>query len=508
MLRLLYIYLLLIPVCSYGQTGNDSLVLDYKREIDKQNFLYHNLSSDENFGEVQLDYSNEHGNRKLAQEPQLTRAINFYTYGANQLGNFRISGDFLFNKIFDDSLSFGQRNNIDKWSPFNYYASKAGNYERQNYKTDLTLSYKWHKIQPFLNINYLSHWTTGSVDPRFESKKFEMKYNPGVIFHAKKSKIGLKAILGNGRENLAVSYKNGDYKQSLLYPERIHYLNMGYGYSVLKDSMILRKYSNLYGGEITLGTRIKKAIIDVIATFERLKEQSTYDLQSTKIYNIKGRYIEDRYKLKALLQLPTEKQTHHLLALEGNYTSGYDGHQAFSNDLSRKNYTVDYFEGKVSYLFTRQKSNAWNYSLGMQGTIYSIERNDYASNLEVSNSFVVLNPKLTVHHRISGKDDISLGLSPAYTMALRNALNYSPNSLNMYIQRVVFTDYNYYSSQAFSGNITAKWQTKRIATDYWTGLKISYTMEKNTAVTNPQPMGDFYPNAVRNSLSLGVYINL
>src|SRR5690606_17443963 len=150
--------------------------------------LSHNLSTAQNFGEVSLNYSSKTGDRRLSQQSHSKNAVEFYAFGANQLGDFRVSGDFLFDKIFEDSLAFGQRNDIDKWSPFQYYASKAGKYERQNYKANVTLSYKWTKlIQPFFNVNYLHHWTTGSIDPRFESKKFEMKYNPGLILNFKES---------------------------------------------------------------------------------------------------------------------------------------------------------------------------------------------------------------------------------------------------------------------------------------------------------------------------------
>src|SRR5690606_22271205 len=104
-----------------------------------------------------------------------------------------------------------------------------------------------------ININYQTHWTTGSVDPRPDSKKFILKYNPGLTVKVKdRTTLGLMAIIGSSSEDISLDYKNRIYSQSLTFPERIHYINFGYGYSSIKDTSGLRKYTRHIGGELSV----------------------------------------------------------------------------------------------------------------------------------------------------------------------------------------------------------------------------------------------------------------
>jgi hypothetical protein len=503
-----YLITVLFPICVFAQTGNDSLLLNYQKKISENNFLKHNLSSPSNFGEVSLDYSSRKGDRRLSQEAHNRNGVEFYALGANQLGKFRVSGDFLFDKIFEDSLAFGQRNGIDRFSPFNYYASKAGKYERQNYKANVTLSYDWKwGIQPFFNVNYLHHWTTGSVDPRFDSKKFEMKYNPGLIFHINESKLGFKAILGNGRENLGVSYKNKNFSSSLLYPDRIHYLNMGYGFNNIKDTLNTRKYSKIFGGEVSLNTKLGKSVLDFSSSFERKDENNSNDIKSTKIYNIRSTYTEDLYTLQGLLQIP-QTNNHHLISIKGNYVNGNDGHIEFSNDRSRINYSVNYLETNLGYLFTRKRPTSWNYDIGFDVNYFSIQRKDYASTIDVNNTFVQLSPAILLRYQQKELDNIQFGFAPSYTKSINNSIQYSQNSLNSYIEGVVFWDYDYYRSNAIQLNWSAKWNTKRISSQYWTGIKIDYSYARNLNSNIKESLSNFGSNASVKNFSIGLYLNL
>lgn len=502
-----YIITVLFPVCLFAQAGNDTLLLEYQKALLKENFLKHNLSAVPNFGEVSLNYSSNTGDRRLSQQAHNRNSLEFYALGANQLGDFRISGDFLFDKIFEDSLAFGQRNDIDRWSPFNYYASKAGKYEIQNYKTNLTLSYNFKNgFQPFFNVNYLHHWTTGSVDPRVESKKFEMKYNPGLIYNFKKSSIGAKAILGNGRENLGLDYKSDNYASSLLYPDRIHYLNMGYGFNNIKDTLNTRKYSLILGTELSFNTQIGNNILDISSSFERKRENNSNDIRSSKKYNIRSKYIEETFNLNASLQLP-QAHSQQLFMLDANYVNGYDGHVEFAPDLSRVNYTVKYLETTANYLFTRLSPQVWNYDLGLDVNYFSVDRNDYASTLAVANSYVRISPIFRVRYDQENLDNLQFAFTPGYQKSLSNSIQYSTNALNNYIQGVVFWDYDYYLTNAYQLNWTARWTTKRISSQYWTGINLSYNYHRNLERSG-DALSSFKPNATLQHFTIGLFLNL
>lgn len=504
-----FIVLVFFPVCTYAQTGKDSIyILDHEQIIYSKNFQNHNLSSPLDLGVVTLNYFGNEGSRRLAQQAYRNQEVNFYAVGANQLGDFRLSGDFLFNKVFEDSLSYGQRNNLDEWSPFNYYATKAGKYERQNYKSNVTLSYKFNNaIQPFFNINYLSHWTTGSVDPRFESKKFEMKYNPGIILHHKVSNIGLKAIFGKGRENMGISFKNTNYSQSLIYPDRIHYLNLGYGLNSIKDTLNTRKYSKIIGGEVSLHTKFGRSIIDIDASLERKDDDNTNDLKSTNVYRKRGEYQQDTYKVNSSLQLMRNNE-HHLFLLNANYISGKDGLINFSPTFDKVNYSINYLQTKGAYLYTRTSPKKWNYDLGLDVDYFSINRKDYASFLSVKNVFIHATPKLNLRSQISNSDYLQLGFQPKFILDIDNSIHYSPNSLNNYIQGVVFWDYDYYRTNAMNLNWNFKWMTSKISSDYLVGIKANYNFEKSFNNPNDTYLSKFTQSSNRRQYSISLFINL
>lgn len=501
--------LVFLPICALAQIGKDSIYVNpYPKRIYTQNFLQHNLSSPANFGEMSLGYTNRKGNGKLAQHAHDSQNIDFYALGANQLGDFRISGDFLFNKIFEDSLSFGQRNNIDTWSPFNYFASKAGTYERQNYKSNITISYNWkQKIQPFFNVNYLSHWTTGSVDPRFESKKFEMKYNPGVIFNFDQFNFGAKAILGVGRENLGVSYKNTNYSQSLMFPERIHYLNLGYAYVSIKDTVNTRKYSDIKGAELTFQSKIGNNILDFSTSFERKTENSTNDLKSAKTYNIRGKYIEDSYALKSIYHIQGVNNSH-LFSLNGQYISGKDGLIDFSPTLDKVNYQVKFLESNLNYLYSSIRPSTWNYDLGIDLQYTSIHRNDYASFLDVKNDYIVIAPFAQARAAFHDKDFIDFTFNPRVILNANNSIGYSENSLNNYIRNVVFWDYDFYRTNKLDLNWSVNWKTRKISAQYLIGFEAKYNLQKNIGSLSDPIFSGFPADLKRNTFSLALSLYL
>lgn len=506
------IYLLILisfPIHANSWVGKDSIYTqDYQQMIYRRNFLSHNLSTPKNFGEVSLIYSNSNGNRRLAQQAHNRQQVDFYAIGANQLGDFRISGDFLFNKVFDDSLSFGQRNDIDEWTTFNYFASKAGKYERQNYKANLTLSYKFNDlIQPFFNVNYLSHWTTGSVDPRFESKKFEMKYNPGVILNFDNTNIAIKAIIGKGREGTGVSYKNKNYSQSLLYPDRVHYLNLGYGKISIRDTSSTRRYSSFVGGELTGHTQFGNIILDLNLSAEFKNDNMTNDLKSAQVYRKRAVFKEDNYNASALIQVLGNRH-HHLITLDAQYLDGRDGLIEFSANFDKVNYTVNYQSARVGYLLTKRDYITWGYDAGVDIEYYNIERQDYASNLHVNNSFIHISPQGRIYYRASGGDLIQFAFKPKAIVNMADEITYSINSLNNYIESVVLWDYDYYRTKAWKLDWNAKWITNKVSSQYLFGVYANYAMERNIGTTSTEILSRFPMQAIRNYFSIGVFLNI
>lgn len=503
-------YILLVisfPVYAQPWTGKDSIYsTDYQQQIYSRNFLSHNLSAPKDFGEVNLFYKLRTGNHRLAQVAQQAQQVDFYALGANQLGDFRISGDFLFNKVYEDSLSFGQRNDMDEWSTFNYFASKAGKYERQNYKANLTLSYKFKElIQPFFNVYYLSHWTTGSVDPRFESKKFEMKYNPGLLFNVDNTKLGVKAILGKGKENTGVSYKNKNYGQSLLFPDRVHYLNLGYGLVSIRDTANTVRYSSFKGLELTGHTSIGRVILDMRASVERRYDKITNDLKRAQSYRTRAIYEEDKFLFSSTMQI-LGNRFHQLIRVDGQYLRGHDGLINFSADFGKVNYQVDHQDLQLGYLLTKKNEATWSFDTGMDMSYSAITRNDYASNLAVSNAWLSVSPHIQLYYYTLQKDKIQLGIAPKLTLSVADNLSYSANAMNNYIKGVVLWDYDYYRTNTLQWSTMLRWTTKRLSDQYLVGAFAHYAHEKS--ISSIEHFSDLPKNTKRNYFSIGVFLNL
>lgn len=424
------------PVCSHRSVMILYICLIFRKEYITRIFLKHNQTSPDMFGEVSLTYGRDKGNFRLAQSPYRESVVDFYAIGANSLGRFTISGDFRFNKIFVDSLAYGQKSVVDIWSPYHYFAAKAGEYERQNYESNFTLSYKLSKrLSPFMNVYYLSHWTTGSVDPRFDNKVFTFKYNPGVIMNFDGFNVGLKAILGRGNETQNISYKNKNYSQSLQFPDRIHYASFGYGNISIKDSLNARKYRDYLGGELTFHKSGKRMKIDLSVGYEKSKEELTTDLKATsKVYNIRGKYAEDRYKFSGLVQFPI-RNSWHLLAFKGDYVTGRDGFITFSPTLNKVNYEVDLLTSQLDYMGESRHSSRWNYTYGVSIEHFNIHRKDHATLVDVTNTYARIIPKVGLNLKANEKNQIKGGLNMAYRFSLSDNLSYSENANNNYIKK-------------------------------------------------------------------------
>ena len=292
-----------------------------------------------------------------------------------------------------------------------------------------------------------------------------------------------------------------------MFPDRIHYLNLGYGFSSIKDTVNTRKYSKILGGELSAHAKLGSVLLDIDAAIERKKEDNTNDLKSTSIYNKRGVYNQNTYTVNTMLQLLQDK-SHHLFMLNGKYISGKDGLINFSTTLNKVNYQVDYLEAKLGYLYTTTKSRKWNYDLGLDLDYFSIERKDRVSSISVSNKFIHLSPKVNVRAHLSASDFVQFGFNPKLVLDLNNAINYSVNSLNNYIQGVVFWDYDYYRTNAYQLNWNAKWTTTRISSQYMMGIKANYSLENSFGTLKGSILSDFPSKAKRNMFSIGLFLNL
>ncbi|MEI5986012.1 MULTISPECIES: DUF6850 family outer membrane beta-barrel protein [Sphingobacterium] len=503
--------LLTLPSCLYAQDERDSI---YQSEIIgkliKDHFLQHHLSYPKNFGEVELNYQGTSGDLRLAQEAYSQRNINFYAIGSNELGKFQISGDFLFNKKLTDSLSFGQRNDMEPWNPYSYYASKAGNYESQLYRSNFTLSYQLGKIlRPFMQINYQYLWTTGSVDPRFDNKVFGIQYRPGLQVNVKNSSVALAAIIGNGRESQAISYKNKNYSQSLQYPDRIHYLSLGYGNNAIKDSLNNRKYTDLWGLEVSLHQPLStNTSLDILSSLKKNKQEFTTDQKSTnKVYHVRGIYHEDQYFGSATL-FKTTPSLNQYLNLKADYIRGYDFIRDLSADLSKSNYSVNVLNSSLNYLAEQQSPKPINFLYGLDLSYFQVHRQDNAQSIDVSNANLKIQGTFGANIKTGNAELLRFQINPFYRTSISDDLKYAANSMNHYIQQVVFWDYTYYKTNLLGAKLGAEWQSRSLFKQYIFAVKADYQIEQGKIKPSEYIINHPIGNLNRQQFQIGVKLYL
>lgn len=443
---------MILPVLAKSQVWRDSLFLNPQASrVLEISLLRQGLgdSAIRSYGRVDLDYQRSEGAYRRAQEGFSKNRVAFYTAGARKLGRIGISGDFVFDKVYEDSLSSAIRSDQTLLSPFYYYAAKAGNYERQNYKANVTLSYDLIPgiLIPFVQLNYGTHWSTGSVDPRLDSKRFLLKYNPGLTYRMKGgTAVSIMALKGSARENAGIAFKNDRFATSLTYPERIHYLSFGYGYLSIRDTSSLLKKTAYQGGELTFKKRIGSWNLLSFLRYERAKEESTHDLKSQKSYRIRAKFENNQYSGRFLftkIGLGRDQQ----LDVRFSTLTGQDGHIDFSPTLSRVNYEVAQNTVDLSYslIFNKRKRN--QQELGFGVSYYEENRSDAAQSTRLDARILRLNPLFRSYIASSLSGMLVVKVAPFYSWPLQTALSVNPNSVNAFTRNVVYPDYYYFSSK-------------------------------------------------------------
>lgn len=507
----LLVLLCFFPLLLCAQEGKDSLYINpIKKEFTQENFLQHTFFKEANFGAVAVGYSAENGDLRLSNKAFTKQDFSFYTYGFNTIGKTKISGDFLFDKQFEDSLANSLNNTIDHWSPMNYYATKAGTYERQNYRANVTISQAvTAHLRPFINVLYHKHWSTGSVDPRLESNKFVLKYNPGVAFEKNQWASSVKLILGKSYERQDLTFKNISFKESLLFPERIAYLNLGYGYISIKDTSHFRKFTNHIGGEFSLAKRGPQDEIYLQGSLERSKEELSHDVRSRKEYTVRSRYIEQNILAK-FTWIHTYDQALQAVKVDFEKIHGYDGNNLFSSNLNTVNYNVDVQQIGFSYQWNSLRAKPLNYDFGLQLGLQSINRSDYASYTAVENNFLHVKPNFSVRFKAANQDNLQLSVAPMLRKSVHSSLSLSENSINTFSKNVVIPDYAFYATDLFGGDLKAQYLTKRISANFLIGIayEINYmkALNKETQYYYTQALDFHGKSRIQQRISLQLYL--
>ena len=461
------------------------------------------------YGRLLLQYSGAKGGLRQAQQAYQKQNIQFYTEGWTQLQRFHVAGTFMFSRKMEDSLANNLRSDQDPLAPFYYFAGKAGNFNRQNYKAEALLAYELlpKRFAPLMKLDYQTHWTTGNVDPRPDVKIFSIKYKPGFMWSPQGHRIELNGIFGHSIQEVSLSYKNRNFQESLLYPERIHYLNLGYGYASIKDSSRMRKFRRYRGAELSYSKSFKKLDFQAELAYEHVLEESTHDMKSRKTYSIRDRFYLNTYRFHLLMDkrgVHTQQQWR----LSGVYQSGYDGARDFSPDFQRINYELVQKQFQGDYLISWHKGRSWEKELEGSLAFQGLAQQDYAqgNKLDVQNFTFALN--LHNYWKDSQGNRYILHIGPSYRLPGQVTLEMQDNAITPFTRQVIFTDYYYALSQILGANLGFEYIASQWIKGIPLGLSAQYRglFKLNTQEASLE--GARMPEGSRNQIQIGLHLYL
>lgn len=451
---LFIIVLISLSALSYAQSRKDSIYsYTIEHHLVERNLLrpaFLQRDSLMSYGDIRVAYQMDRGGFRKAQQAYKGVATSFQANGFNRLGKFLLGAKFTFNTIQEDSLANSLRSGLEDLSPYYPYANKSGDYQRQNYLLNASLAYDLtHSVQPFFQIDYHRHWSAGTVDPRLKSDRFTFKAKPGITLNFSKTTLGVYGIIGHADENVSLLYKNTDFQSSNLYPDRIYYMNYGYGTVRQKDStrnnIKYDKYKGLgfqylskfYGWH----TKAELEYQQYHNTNQNYSKKSVlfttplaiYDQNTISFFVDAVKYNGDRGQ--------------QLFILDGQYNKGTDGNKLTTGSLNKVNYKVSTLSltGQYFKLWDRHRQVAKE--LGFLVAYYAENRKDLLQAVDFEVGQLRFEPSLRLYLQKGKTKLIQFLFAPYAAIPTEIALDYNPLSISTFVQNVVFGDYYYYKTR-------------------------------------------------------------
>lgn len=445
---------------------------------------------------VGLSYNYTQGSFRQAQQAQLDRKAQFAAEGISTLSRFKLYGSFEFHRNWQDSLAFSQKGIEDSYSPYYFIAQKAGVFERQGYKGKGLVAYEMfpQKVYVGTAIDYFYHSSSRSVDPRSSVTTYQLKLEPQVVYRFQKHSLGLGFRYGYGDETVAIAYKNDDFKGTLLYPDRISYLNFGYGYLEINQTNFRRKFNNSglsinYAGEI-LGwqaTAKLKYSID--------KTENFYETNNSIRDNVFGDFQLETVGANLQAYKKTITNTK-LLTLHFERQVGDDnlrrlGARNFTYEAS--NIDLDFIYGRLNARY--ETKHDYRFQLAYQSTY----QRDAAANHTLEFSYLAPQIGVTKY----GSHGLVTTLDVGVRLPLGNKVLVPLNQENLFSRGVVYPDYIYWSSQVAMINAALKYRTDKLIPGFKSEISFQTIYLNNISSPEVNFVPTFVPAKQRLNFNIG-----
>ncbi|MDQ7950061.1 MAG: hypothetical protein REI78_03330 [Pedobacter sp.] len=449
---------------------------------------------------VGLSYFHQQGHFRTAQQAEKTSNARFAAEGISSIDRFKLYGYFSFDRTWQDSLAFSQKGIEDDFTPYYYIAGKAGKFERQRYLGGGIINYSLIRDKLFIGtgIDYLYHTSARSVDPRSMVTTFSLKFNPTISYKISNHLIGAGITAGYGDEKVAIDYKNDDFKGTLLYPDRISYLNYGYGYLEINQSDFIRR-NKFTGVNLNYVLDLSQWNIQGRLRYLISKEDNQYPKTNSINDETFGSFQLETYALDVVLNHNgVGGQTDQLVLNMAQYNG--DDHLV---KLAARNYTYNATAISASYRHAHYQKEqpyfSYFASLAYQDTYQRDAAADHTS------SFTYLHPTIgaTLHVEQQHKNLFSVQLGIGARLPLQNELVVPVTQYVNFTQGVAFPDYWYWASKVGEINTAFNYSTSQLFSKFRTGFELNGTYLRKLSMPPVTIATPFVPGKDNFSLSLG-----
>jgi hypothetical protein len=468
-----------------------------------------------NVARAQIYASQEQGSFRRSQEAWKQtvagfhtdgiKIAGFHTDGIKRMGRFTLTGQFDFEKTWEDSAAWWNDGEYNEAQPYYFFAGKAGAYEKQLYNLSATVAYNLWKNKLYIAAggDYRYHWTTRSVDPRPEVNAFGTILRPEIILRHKNQLMGAGFTWGRGSSEINIGYKNPNYSGNQTYIERNNFMSLGFGY-IGKLKNYLTRYEETSGFFIHYANRFSNWELQASGGYELWQQDITLDISATR----------DRYNLYAFLQ---QEKTHGNLFL--NHTAPKSRQQWEINfytqsmlnrasEFNATSYQYTANEGNISYRQIWPKSTGVQFEIGAGCNFKDQYKEDAVA--AHTHQLQVITPHVyaAIYRQAPGKAPLSLSIMPSYRYTLTNELSVPPTQENYFTKGVVYTDYLYWQKNSIGLATQFKYMQKEAAKRYRLGCTVNLKYQQSSAGTQTELPALYIPSGNRwsASASLNLYL--
>ncbi|RZK81746.1 MAG: hypothetical protein EOO92_04315 [Pedobacter sp.] len=422
----------------------------------------------------------------------------FETEGVNQLKRFKLYGHFSFQRTWDDSLAFNLRGLKNSDQPAYLLAGKAGNYERQTYIGGGIISYELLKDKAYLStgVDYLYNESAGDVDPRALVTTYRIIFNPEFTYKIKKQVIGVGVNIGYGTENILFNIKNSDF-EGTTYPERIPYLNFGYG-NIDPSQGDFNRRSKYTGLTLNYAGNVGKLALNTKMSYNVSFDDNYYPLDKSIKYNSFQTFQMESLKLDILIGKKGETIDQQIL-INFNKDSGSDE----LVQAGARNYIFNRVDFSSSYNLLIKRYNRrgmeWISNLAYQ----SVLRRDAASNQSLSYNY--FKPRIGHIQYWQGKnnDRLAVGANifarlPTQTIVVKASQE------TIFTTGVVYPDYLYWTSKAIGTDFKIDFISNHIIKNFRTGINLSSSYMRSLSYTDTNFNTTFVPSKDFFGINIGL----